>query len=181
MTFGWGLAWNSNPWSVFCVFHWTFPRSGFIRFVFCEAVISNGLQHGKQVAQSGFTWSESEQTLKNKRREQRRLTISLGISCLFTLVFIVLPLTAELIVDYLYESDDLMTWFIPYRHIFNNLNPIMNFFIFTIRHKDISRGLNCLLTCKKYNWITFFHNFVILKLYYCYVFVSHEYHVLEVD
>lgn len=41
------------------------------------------------------------------------------------------------------------TYIIPYMSLISNMNAITNFFIYTMRHKDIRKGIECLFTCKK--------------------------------
>lgn len=78
---------------------------------------------------------------------QRKLTITMGISCVFTLIFFVIPLcTKSLIYD---NDDDPTTYYAESIRVAVslscNINPIMNVAAILIRQKDISGRIRGLL------------------------------------
>lgn len=80
---------------------------------------------------------------------QRRFTVTLGISCFFTILLYILPVSAQLVSVSSNQTNENIAFIIPYMFIISNVNAIMNFFIYTSRHKDIRLAVKCLFTCEE--------------------------------
>ena len=84
---------------------------------------------------------------QESKKRQKRLMVSVGLSCLCTLVFFVSPVVLRQGLDM--YSDGVAAWLVTFMFIIQNINPAMNFLIWTIRHKDLRLALKYLITCKE--------------------------------
>jgi hypothetical protein len=76
------------------------------------------------------------------RKAQRRLTTTVGICALFTLLLYVIPTMM------MFTKLTAALWSPLYWH-FSCLNGIVNVFVYSLRHEDIRQGLKMLFLCKE--------------------------------
>ena len=89
--------------------------------------------------------SESQQRLQSMRRE-RKLLHSVLVSGMCTLCIYVVPL--QVAMSELMSTSVFVLQISASLWVLSNLNPIMNFFIFLTRHKELRIGLRAVLKCK---------------------------------
>uniref|UniRef100_A0A914VCV3 G-protein coupled receptors family 1 profile domain-containing protein n=1 Tax=Plectus sambesii TaxID=2011161 RepID=A0A914VCV3_9BILA len=82
-------------------------------------------------------------------KRQVKLNVSMGISCLCTCVFYVLPICIELYEVVSGAESDWLGSVMSFSQIISNLNSICNFIVLMYRHADIRRAVLSLLTCGK--------------------------------
>lgn len=77
-------------------------------------------------------------------RRQRELTITMGVTCIFTMVLYVVPTTILTVVD-LVNSRELFGEVTLYRTVSVNASSLVNTLIIVCRQKDIIEALKKLL------------------------------------
>ncbi|KHN79677.1 hypothetical protein Tcan_11810 [Toxocara canis] len=83
---------------------------------------------------------DQQQYSKTFERQQRQLTITMGISCVFTLILYVLPVCAKFILADQIETE-ISKAVQAYAAISCNLTPLTNIAIVVLRHREILRRL----------------------------------------
>uniref|UniRef100_A0A914W1L3 G-protein coupled receptors family 1 profile domain-containing protein n=1 Tax=Plectus sambesii TaxID=2011161 RepID=A0A914W1L3_9BILA len=91
----------------------------------------------------------SEQGLAHKMKQMRRITVTLAVCCVCTLMLNSLPL----FYGYFFVKLGAPTWATLDQDIFvaNNVNPVLNVFIYLYRQREIRGGFKILLMGKKLN------------------------------
>lgn len=78
-------------------------------------------------------------------KRQRKLTITIGISCIFTIVLYILPNCLKYICHYILKDSTIGQISTIYAAISCRLNPIASIIIFTNRQVDIRNSLKHVL------------------------------------
>lgn len=87
-------------------------------------------------------------SLQHFAKRQTELTLTLGISCIFTTLLYILPVCLEEFSAG--KFDESISEFITmYSMISANLNPIVNMFIITRRHHEITNSLKGIICFMK--------------------------------
>lgn len=88
----------------------------------------------------------TEMRQRKQLEQQRRLTITLGISCVLTTCLVVIP-QGLILLSYRLTLN--VNSIVPFSYIFYQANPICNFYLFMKRHKDIRKAVLKRLGCPK--------------------------------
>ena len=97
----------------------------------------------------GHVWPEGTVAHESFLKLQRRLVITLAISSIFSFLFYEVP-TLLLFASWIFDLPGLQFGSMgPVFYALSLLNPILNLFIYAVRHKDIRLGIRFFFQCKK--------------------------------
>lgn len=96
------------------------------------------------------TTNMSDKRLEKSLKDQRRMIVTLGISCLFTFFFDSIPrvLASSMRNNQEYNFNVYKIEAPAILNQFNKIHGIANFFIILMRHREFRKALKALLTCK---------------------------------
>jgi hypothetical protein len=140
------ICWSSDAInSTYFIYHtWLRIIAALLSVIFYFFVIVLMRIQAKKVAPAQVIF---QQNLSMFSKRQNRLTISMGISCLFTCLFVIVPICFEMYTLVSNSAAETLASILPYSRIISNLNPISNAIIVLHRQIDIRRSLLSFISC----------------------------------
>ena len=96
-----------------------------------------------------FKKRQQDKAIRHELVQQRRLTVSIAISTTSIMIFFILPVCINWTLFALGVSKNLPIIIGPVAIILRKLSFVIDFFVYTTRHKHVKLGVKYLLKCKE--------------------------------